>query len=338
MPPKSAVPPAPRRLDPALEDIDTGYFTDTFDALEIWIGDSRGQIANNFLGRNAGDWFNLLNQGIVRTGIADSDTHRTILTQSGTPRTMIASTVSDLTLLDPETLSATLNPDPSTNTAGKGIGTNGPMVRVTLEALTTNDTASLEAGDPNIVTATDGEVELRVQVQSPAWAEFDTIEIYRNSTTTLTIVQDQQSGAGLVDVSRFGINPDFSFQAPGDFTIDLETGVDPMVPGSDFLETEFTLTFDGLGGNPAPLTEDTWFVVMVKGTDGTSRPLFPVIPNDLEDSTNTTLADLLDGNLGEEGVLAHAFTNPVFVDVDNDGEYDAPGVQCERMASDPHPN
>ena len=28
-----------------------------------------------FLGQNAGDWFNLINQGIVRTGVADSDTH-----------------------------------------------------------------------------------------------------------------------------------------------------------------------------------------------------------------------------------------------------------------------
>jgi hypothetical protein len=337
-PPKSSVPPGPRRLDPAEEDVNSGYFTDTFDSLEIWIGDSRGQIANNFLGQNAGDWFNLLNQGIVRTGIADSDTHRTIGTQSGTPRTMIPTTETDLTMLNAETLAATLNPNLTNNTAGKGVGTNAPMVRVTLEALTSGDDASLEAGEPNIVTATDGEVELTVHVQSPAWAEFDTIEIYRNSTTTLTVVQDQETGAGTIDVSRFGINPDFSFQAPADFTIDLETGVDPMVPGSDFLEAEFTLTFDGAGGNPAPLTEDTWFVVMVKGTDGTSKPLFPVIPNDLEDSTNTTLADLIDGNLGEDGVMAHAFTNPLFVDVDNNGEYDAPGVQCVRDAGDPHPN
>ncbi len=340
MPPKSAVPPGPRRLDPAEEDVSSGYFTDTFDALEIWIGDSRGQIANNFLGQNAGDWFNLMNQGIVRTGIADSDTHRTIQTQSGTPRTMIPTTETDLTMLDPDALSATLNPNLTNNTAGKGIGTNAPMVRVTLEAITSTDTASLEAGDPNIVTATDGKVELTIHVESPAWAEFDAIEIYRNSTTTLSIVQDQESGAGPVDVSRFSINPDFSFQAPADFTIDMVTGVDPMVPGSDYIQTDpdFTLTFDGLGGNPAPLTEDTWFVVIVKGTDGTSKPLFPVIPNNLEDSTNATLANLLDGNLGEDGVLAHAFTNPLFVDVNNDGDYDAPGVQCERDAADPHPN
>jgi hypothetical protein len=339
-PPKSAVPPGPRRLDPALEDMDTGYFTDTFDALEIWIGDSRGQIANNFLGQNAGDWFNLLNQGIVRTGIADSDTHRTLLTQAGIPRTMIASTESDLTMLDPETLSATLNPDPSTNTAGKGIGTNAPMVRVTLEAITSGDTASLEAGDPNIVTATDGKVQLTIHVESPAWAEFDTIEIYRNSTTTLYVLQDQETGAGTIDVSRFSINPDLSFEAGTDFTISTVTGVDPMVPGSDRIETDpdLTVTFDGMGGNPAALTEDSWFVVIVKGTDGTSKPLFPVIPNDLDDGTNTTLANLIDGNLGEDGVLAHAFTNPLFVDVNNDGDYDAPGVQCIRNASDPHPN
>jgi hypothetical protein len=71
-PPASTVPAQARRLDPSI----TNFFTNTFDALEIWIGDDRqGQILTNFLGQNIGDWFNLINQGIVRTGVADSDSH-----------------------------------------------------------------------------------------------------------------------------------------------------------------------------------------------------------------------------------------------------------------------
>jgi hypothetical protein len=64
---------------------------------------------------------------------------------------------------------------------------------------------------------------------------------------------------------------------------------------------------------------------MVKGTDGVSRPLFPVLPNNLKTSTNTTLAQLTDGNLGEDGIMALAYTNPLFVDVDGGG-WSPPGV------------
>jgi hypothetical protein len=334
-PPMSMVPASARRLDPAESDISKGYFTDEFTALEAWIGAGSAGAVDQFLGENAGDWFNLLNQGIVRTAIADSDTHQRKITQAGFPRTMIASTESDLTLLDDETLAMTVND-------GKVFGTNGPMVRVTLEALTSSETASLEAGDDTLVTAMDGEVEITVTIQSPAWAEFDTVEYYLNSTTIQRILEDRETGAGMIDVARYGIAPDF-VDTP---TVTLVTDVDPNVSGSDRLEATSTLTLDG-GVNPA-LTEDTWIVVMVKGTDGVSEPLFPVVPNDIDESQCSSagtgcaddsdcpaletcepvdsLGELTDGNLGQGGVRALAFTNPVFVDVDGNGDYDAPGV------------
>ena len=65
---------------------------------------------------------------------------------------------------------------------------------------------------------------------------------------------------------------------------------------------------------------------IVRGTDGVSKPLFPVIPNDLKTAGNTTLAALTDGNLGENGITALAYTNPLFVDVDGGG-WTPPGVQ-----------
>ncbi len=317
-PPMSFTPPAARRLDPAEEDVTTGYFTDTADALEIWIGESRGQVFDNFLGRNAGDWMNLLNQGMIHTGMADSDTHRRIQTQAGAPRSMIASSVAAINLLDPETLSGTVN-------SGKVVGTNAPMVRVTVEALTSGDTASLEVGDPVLVGAADGMVEITVDIQSPVWAEFDRVEYYLNTTTIQTIEEDVETGAGPVDVTTYGIAPEF-FDTP---LVSTQL-VDGTVPGGSRLEATSTLTLDG-NVNPA-LTEDTWIVVMVKGTDGVSKPLFPVIPNSLQTSTNTDVDDLTDGNLGEDGMLALAFTNPLFVDVDDgagglpDGDFDPPGV------------
>jgi hypothetical protein len=74
------------------------------------------------------------------------------------------------------------------------------------------------------------------------------------------------------------------------------------------------------------LTEDSWVVVLVRGTPGVSRPLFPVLPYNIDPATNTTLADLVDGNLGEGGEPALAFSNPLYVDVDGGG-WTPPGVR-----------
>jgi hypothetical protein len=316
--PISTVPASARRLDPSV----TNFFTATFDALEIWIGDTRGQISGNFLGQNAGDWFNLINQGIVRTGVADSDTHTTAAGVSGFPRTMVASPSDDPGDLSglADTLSANVN-------AGRAFGTDGPMVRVSASATSTGQTANLEHDGSNTLLTTDGEVQITVDIQSPTWAEFDRVEFYINTTTTRFTLQDRETGAGQIDVNRYTITPDIVQTAPGDFTVNLEPA-----PGtsSNRLEATAQLTLNGL-------TEDTYVVVMVKGTDGVSKPLFPVLPNNLKRCStvaqdcavadfNTTLMDLTDGNLGDLGITALAFTNPLFIDVDGGG-WSPPGVQ-----------
>ena len=302
-PPASTVPPLARRLNPGI----TNLFSDTFDALEIWIGDDRAQIVTNFLGQNAGDWFNLINQGIVRSGIADSDTHTRYGNGGSYPRTMIAMPTDD-----PGDLSAAAETISDNLNAGRAFGTNGPMVRVSISADSTSQTASLELGDPLIISTVDGEVDIDVEIQSPTWAEFDTVEYYINPVTTRVVEEDVQTGAGLIDVNRYTITPT---------TVQNVVPVPVPVAGtsSSRLEASTTLTLTGL-------TEDIWVVVMVKGTDGVSRPLYPVVPLSLKTSTNTTLANLTDGNLGEDGIPALSFTNPLFVDVDGGG-WTPPGVQ-----------
>jgi hypothetical protein len=307
-PPQSAVPASVRRLDPLV----TNFFTDTFDALEIWIESSRSGLAENFFGRNLGDFFNLLNQGILRTGVANSDTHRRVNTQSGAPRTMIASPTDAPGALGgiADTLSANLN-------EGRVFGTNAPMLRVTSAAASTGQTGGLELGLPTVISTTDGAVEVTVDVQSPIWAEFDRVEFYVNSATTKSVTQ-RQSGVGLVDVTTYAVAPDYVLDAGVDFTVST-VNVVPSVPGAQRLEATATLSLTGL-------TEDVWVVALVRGRDGVSRPLFPVIPNDLASAGNGTLAGLTDGNLGQNGILAMAFANPLFVDVDGGG-WTAPGVQ-----------
>ena len=127
-----------------------------------------------------------------------------------------------------------------------------------------------------------------------------------------------ETGAGQIDVNRYAVAPEFAQTGDVDFVINT---VPVAGTSSGRVEATSTLHLNGLA-------EDIWVVVVVKGTDGVSRPLFPVVPNDLSKSTNTTLADLTNGNLGEEGINALAFTNPLFVDVDGGG-WTAPGVRVQ---------
>jgi hypothetical protein len=309
-PPASVVPAAARRLNPAT----ANYFSSAFDALEVWVGDDRTAALTNFLGQNAGDWFNLINQGIVRTAVSDSDTHRRTATQSGFPRNMVASPTDDPGDLSglADTLSANVN-------AGRSIGTNGPMVRVTVAADSTGDVGKLELGFPTTIETTDGEVDITVDIQSPEWARFNRVEYYINTQTTRTM-SNKQTGAGVVSVKRYSITPDVVHN--------VSPSLQPA-PGTSSDRWEFTDTLTLTG-----LIEDTWIVVMVKGTDGVSEPLFPMVPNSLKTClnpptcsmlVNQTLAELIDGNLGQDGMLALAFSNPLFVDVDGGG-YTAPGL------------
>jgi hypothetical protein len=112
------------------------------------------------------------------------------------------------------------------------------------------------------------------------------------------------------------------------------------VNGSIRLEAHIIKTLTG-GSLPAG---DAWVVVVVKGTDGVSKPLFPMAPTSIlakncvgEPCTsctansecffgsclaaNLTTADLADGNLGQCGMTSLAIANPLFIDRNADGSY-----------------
>ena len=303
-PPQSTVEPASRRLDPDLEN----GFDDGFDALEVWIGtNGRRGILEEFLGENAGDWFNLINQDLVRIGIANSDTHDRRFTRTSA-RTLIASATNDPADLGvlAETLAASV-------LAGKAIGTNAPFLLLHADGefggqaqhaglrLSESTTMAADSGTDIILTAT---------VSTPAWAAVDTIEFYINNQPQLT------SDAG--EAARYGICAN-AWVSSGDANWNaVEVVVNSDVDGASRTDITATLTL-------SEVTEDTWIVAMARGTDGVSEPLFPILPASLDKSDNKTLEDLTDGNLGEGGTPAFAFTNPLFIDVGGDG-WTAPGV------------
>jgi hypothetical protein len=171
-PPQSFGDPTAVRLDPAI----ANFWDPDFTALEIWEGARRSQTIDDFLLQNAGNWFNLLNQGLARTGYAVSDTHVLVSVQSGAPRSMVASPTDDPGALAAlaETLAANMND-------GRVVGTNGPFVRVTVEG-DPGEVGGLGEGLPTLVPAGGGSATVSVSIQSPDWAEFDVIEYYVNST------------------------------------------------------------------------------------------------------------------------------------------------------------
>jgi hypothetical protein len=159
-------------------------------------------------------------------------------------------------------------------------------------------------GSTHVVDAS-GDVELDIRVQAPTWAPFDRIEVYVNATTNvIDPMNPYLYGATPLQVLTEG-DCDPATLGDGDFDISVVNVA--AVPGADRLEANITIPFSGL-------TEDTWFVVIVKGSDGVCAPMFPVFANNLDSSMNTTLADLVDGNVGESGVMALGVTNALYYD------------------------
>ena len=291
---------ARRRFDPA-----SGNLFNAFAALEVWNGDSRGHQAE-FLDQRIGIWMNLLNQGIPTTAIFDTDTHGFFNARGGGARSWTAS-VSD----DPSQIVDDASFDDGVGNAvktGRVVGGQGIYLQSVVRAVTSGEAADFNLGGETLVSAPDGSIELDIHVQAPTWAEYDRIEIYHNATTCEVGYNDGVPVA-------YSAAPNLVLLKDADFTVTTVV-VDAGVPGASRFETDVTVPF--------ALTDDTWFVVLVRGSDGVSAPMFPVMTASLDTGSNATISDLIDGNLGEGGVLALGATNALYVDVDGGG-FDAPG-------------
>jgi hypothetical protein len=300
VPPQSLITPQNRlryRLDP-----DGGNLFHPFKALEVWNGAGRGKQAE-FLDLRLGIWFNLLNQGIITTAIADTDSHQFLPLNAAGARTWTASPTDDPAAIDPQNVAISAR-------EGRAVGGEGVYVQTRLLANDgSNGVADLTLDGSTTVRSSNGNLTLEVNAQAPLWAPFDRIEIYANATT---VVARRSDGVATL----YGAEPTLVLAAGTDFQVTRDN-LFPAIPGAERLRTSVNVSFDAL-------EQDTWFVVVVKGTDGVSRPMFPAMPGDIPAAGNQTLADLLDGNLGEGGTLAMGFTNALYGDVDGVDGFQAP--------------
>ncbi|MCX8072552.1 MAG: hypothetical protein N3C12_08895 [Candidatus Binatia bacterium] len=285
------------RLDP-----NGGNLFFPFPALELWNGAGRSHQAQ-FLQQRIGIWMNHLNQGLRTTFIADTDTHEFRNLNTAGARTWTPASSDEPNLIDPAELTRAVK-------AGKAVGGQGPYVQARLLAADgSGGVADFSLQGSTDVTSTNGAVDLEIHVQAPLWAEYDTIEIYANATTEPALRVDGVP-------TLFGAVPTRVLRLGTDFDRD-QVMVRSGVANASRWETLIRVPF-------RDLTQDTWFVVVVKGTDGVSKPMFPVFARDLRAESNRTLADLLDGNLGELGTLALAATNALYADVDGTPGFQAP--------------
>ena len=294
------------RLDPSITN-----FYHHFAALELWNGFSTAH-QNQFLLQRIGIWMNLLNQGLPTTAISDTDTHKFHNLESGGARSWTpSSTDAPSGVVDVQIARAVR--------AGKMVGGQGIYVQTRLVATDGSggtasltglvpagtQSATLQAG--TLVTVTNGAVNLEIHVQAPTWAPYDKIQIYRNAAT-----QVAQSNGGTPTL--FGAVPTTTLNAGVDFSV-----ATVAVNGSQRFETNKTVNLTGL-------SEDEWIVVIVKGTQGVSAPMFPVMTDGVSLTQNPNLAALETVTAAENGIRALGTTNALYVDVDQNGVFDAPGV------------
>ncbi|MGH0031410.1 MAG: hypothetical protein ACQGVC_16565 [Myxococcota bacterium] len=290
---------ASRRLHPT---VPANLFF-AYPALELWNGNDRGH-QSEFLDERIGIWMNLLDQDIKTTAISDTDTHdfRNLRTAGARSWTAASAGMDTPSTLDPDEVAASVD-------AGRVVGGQGVYVQSRLLATDgSGGVADLTRTGSTTVTSTNTDVNFEVSVSSPAWAQWDTIEIYSNAGGNVSsVVVDPLNPYAYTATpitTRSEGDCDPTTTGDGDFDITV-TDVFPAVDGAERWEATVTVPFTGL-------TADTWFVAVVKGTDGACGPMFPVYPDDLNAAANTTLADFVDGNVGEQGTMALGVTNALY--------------------------
>jgi hypothetical protein len=284
---------------------DAGNLFHHFPALELWNGADRAQ-QENFLLERIGIWFNHLNKGLRTTAISDTDTHTFGDLETAGARTWTASPTDVVSAISGASVANSVE-------AGRAVGGQGLYVQTRLVVDSTSQVADLTLAGSTDAATTDGAADLEIRVQAPSWVRFDRIEVYANGASAPDAkgsVSPYLFSAGTPAVTLLEGDCDPSTTGDGDFDV-TTVNVHPSVPGATLQDVSVTVPFTGLA-------QDTWFAVVVKGTDGVCPSMFPVYPRSIDPDANPTLDDLLDGNVGE-GTMALGVANALYLDVDGDG-------------------
>ncbi len=151
------------------------------------------------------DWFSLLNQGYVKTGTANSDTH-TKTNLAGYPRNYILRKNPDAQRAKKEELCEQIR-------GQKTFGTSGPIIRL-------NVGGSATIGD--IVAPENGMVALDIKVLAAPWVPLDEIVIYANGEIVKRLKTGPQS-----DIVRYDDSLQLSLDKDAWLVVEATTKPDP---------------------------------------------------------------------------------------------------------------
>jgi hypothetical protein len=286
------------------------YTNDAYDVQEVMNGTNNG----NYQQYRA-FWFYLLNQGVVRGGTANSDTHTLLENVVGSPRTLVWSPTSRGPDFDVATFDTSVK-------EGRMIGTNGPVLLVsTTDAAGVGRRPSVEAFTPGDTAA------LAIQVRAAPWVPVPEVRIIVNGTIKQTITDL----AAARDPFATGADATAQFDR-------LDTSV-PLAELLDGVTGDAWIVVEA--GSPVPASEDLdcdgwpdtgdnngdgaidWRDVATATADpggcfavGDAGPLAPyVAPNDVNDPAWLFSAAVPLG-------FPLAFTNPLLLDRDGNGRFD----------------
>jgi len=256
-------------------------------------------------------WFYSLNQGQLRTGTANSDSHSLTDNTVGMPRNLVYAGTQAGPNFD-------INKFNDAIRAGKVLGTNGPIIEATVEGVTGDKASSLEPFKPK-----DG-ARVTVKVSSAPWIPVAEVRFVVNGLVVKTVQASPPAADpfGTTELVRYeGTVPLAELVAgvTGDAWLSIEAGSALPIAGD---------LGGGLDGSPdgIPDTTDNNGDGVVDKADvadgakiGPLKNTDPLPPTDVAFHFNR----LTDG-------YPYAFTNPFVLDRDATPGFQKPGVKGGR--------
>ncbi|MFH1131138.1 MAG: hypothetical protein V1754_07370, partial [Pseudomonadota bacterium] len=226
------------------------------------------------------DWFQMLNRGVYRTVIGDSDSHDTYATEAGIPRNYVMSSTDVPMGIRQEEVAREIH-------KGHVFPTYGPFVSFQINGKEMGETVVVEKGD---------KVSLKIKVQSPLWFDVDRIEIYRNGELIREI-------SGRLDCPK---KSNDCIRVPNDQGVNYDATILDK-PAKDSWYVVVAMGLDGKSLAPVysspPVARLGIFEIIQRLT-----PWLPPLR-----SMRTPLSPAIGR------VRPYATTNPIFVDIGGDG-------------------
>jgi hypothetical protein len=307
-------------------------WSDQFNGLEIWNGFSMADTNSDGLRENKSldlvmrDWMSMLSLGLFVTPAGNSDTHVTVSDPVGMPRTLVRVGDDSANALDSGTaVDAVIQTQTGANNTPRDIVvTNGPMIDVKV--------GTVNALGRAFPIAPGAAITLTVTITSPDWAEFDTLEVFANSTPDRVVGNGDST---LTPLTCWTSRPIGTLAAKDPCKV---APIAPQVmnvqlanlsgPGNyQRYEATVTVTLEAqdIVTRAGRTGTDAWLVFRARG----DRAVFPLLLNN-NTVDPTTQAAIMSGDfamirtaLTGKGAAATALTSPVFVDFDGNG-YRAP--------------